>query len=185
MPIEAYKPLGLVSVVVFWSAIILLLRGWKVNRGMSISRHVSASKLTYVLAAIVESILVPLFILFFVKWFAPTFHLPVLFSILVTFSMLGFLVAAWVPDTKGSKSFVHGFSAYLAGILLIPATAFVCASEYISPTARAVSYTTLFYEIVSLSLFFSTRKAQSYHLYLQSIYLILFDIAILITAYVR
>lgn len=185
MPVEAYKPLGLISVLIFWSSICFLLYKYKANRGMSISRHVAASRQTFLLAAIVQSFLVPLFILFFVKWFSPTFHMPKLFGVLVTLSMLGFLIAAWVPDTKGWKNFVHGFPAYGAAALLIPAITLVCVSGFISPTARMVAYVSLFYQVVSLSLFFSTQKARSYHLYLQTAYLVIFDIAILVAAYVR
>jgi hypothetical protein len=180
---EVYKPLGLLSITITWLTLAFLLVKWSPQKGKSISQHAAASKQAYFMMGIVETIVLPLFYLFIVKWFVPHFQLPRLFTVTVSLSALGFFIAAWIPDTQGWLSIVHRLWAYGSATLFIPATTILCLSSNISDTAKITSFIVLAYEIISLSLFFTTEKAKQFHLYLQGGYILLFHVLILTTVY--
>jgi len=184
-PVEAFKPLGWISITVTWLAVSFLIYKFRGHKSMSISRHAAAHKQSFVMMGIIESIVLPLFFLFVLKWFTPTFHLPALFTICVAFAAVGLLIAAWVPDVGGKKGFIHELMAYGAALLFIPAAAVLCVSPNISTVARIVVAISLAYEITSWSLFVASQKARARYLYLQIGYSILFHGSVLIAAYVR
>lgn len=184
MPIEAYKPLGIISIGLAWLVLVLLVRRWPGNRGMSFSQHAAAHKEAYITMAIMQMLALPLFVAFIHKWFSPKLGLSSLFTAGITLSALGILFAAWVPDTTGWKRQLHRTAAYGAYILFIPLSLIVYLQAELLMVLKLLWLTTMVYMIWCLVYFvFKRKKAYSNHLYLQAIYIGLFHAAILVTSY--
>lgn len=180
---ESYKSLGLLSILITWVALAILLYKFRGHRSLSISKHAAAYKRAYLLMAITETIALPMFYIFISKWFVPSFQLPTLFTICVGLSVIGFLLAAWIPDTKGLSSIVHGIGGYGAAMLFVPATTVLYLSPVLSSPTKLFTLIVLAYQIVSVTLFNSIEKTKEYHLYLQTGYILLFQVLIIFATY--
>ncbi len=185
MPLEIYKAFGPISVIIGWTAIGFLIYKWRGDRSMSISKHAAAHKGSYVLMLVVESIVLPMFFIFVAKWIVPTFDLPNFFTICVGIASLGLLVAAWIPDTRGLKSVVHGLASYTGAVLFIPALTILYVSSNIFGFAKYFTLAVLVYEIVAMVVFTVIEEARNYHLWVQAGYILLFDLVLLTVAYIR
>jgi len=183
-PNEIYKLFGPISVGVTWLTVAFVIHKWRGDKSMSISRHAATHKAAYLTMLVVESIVLPMFFLFVAKWVTPVFDLPSFFTVCVGIAASGLVVAAWIPDVKGWKNIVHGMAAYGAAMLFIPASTVLYLSPSISPFARNMSLFVLIYELVAVTSFTVSEKARSYHLYVQTAYIILFDLSILAVAYI-
>jgi len=185
-PDETFKPLGIISILFAWIVIGILLFKFKGHKGMSISQHAAAFHGSYLMMAVMESLALPVFSLFMVKWFAPTWDLPNFFMIGMVVAAAGILIAGWIPDTAGWQRITHRILAYGSYLLFIPLgfTFYVLAD--IPLVARIAWLVALGYMIWCLVFFLFKRKtAYKYHLYLQAPYLGLFHLAILTSTYLR
>lgn len=186
MPVEAFKPLGWISIIGSWLALTLLVTKWRGHKGMSFSQHAAASRNAYLTMIIAETVVFTLFTIFIYKWFTPTFNLPLMFAVLLALASLCFVIAAWIPDTTGWKRNVHRVLAYGAADLMIPAAIIACLTIRQPLVVSAIWAITVVYLIVCLLLFVFNRKlANKYHLILQAPYIVLFELAVLLTIYVR
>jgi hypothetical protein len=153
---------------------------------MSISRHAAAHKPSYLMMLIVQSVTLPLLFLFLAKALTPIAQLSVVFVVLAGIACFGLLVAAWVPDTNGSKSIVHKMAAYSAAALIIPMLIIICLSSNISTFAKYMASAVLVYDVVAITVFAaSTKKAKDSHLYFQIAYIFLFAFTALAAVFIR
>ncbi len=185
-PIEAFKPLGWISILGSWLALTLLVTKWRGHKGMSFSQHAAASRQAYVTMVVAETVVFTLFTVFIYKWFSPTFKLPPLFTVLVAMTSLGFVIAAWIPDTTGWKRGVHRVAAYGAAVLMVPA-ALIAFHTIQQPIIVRIFWALTVVYLLSCLLFFvfNRQKAYKYHLILQAPYIVLFEMTILMTTYIR
>ena len=184
-PVEAFKPLGLITIAITWLALGLLVYKSQGDKRMSFSRHAAANKTAFTTLAIIEPFILSGFFLFIYKWFVPTFRLPALFTVLVGLSSLGLLIAAWIPDVAGWKHKVHEWTAYPAVILFIPISLIMCFVSGLPAFVRGAWIIALVYNTACVTFFLFSKKAKEYHLYLQAPYFVLTHLAILLTAYIR
>lgn len=171
--------------LIAWIAISVLVVKWRGNATMTISRHAAAYRQAYLFMGIIEIIVLPMFTIFSVKWVANEFDLPFLFSLSMVVSMSALLVAAWIPDVSGWKGTVHQICAYGSALLFLPMSLMIYRSPEISTFAKWFSFVVLIYMTTCLVGFFVTKKARKYSLYLQSLYILLFDLSILAVVYIR
>lgn len=184
-PPEIYKVFGPTAFLIGWITIVLLIFKIRGNKSMSISKHAAASKLAYVIMLIMQLIVLPMFFVFAAKWLAPTFNLPAFFTVCIGIASLGLLIAALIPDTIGWKSTVHGLAGYGAALLFVPILTTLYLSASISSSARNIILLVLLYEMAAITWFGVVERAKNHHLYLQSAYIVLFDLSLLAAAYIR
>ena len=152
---------------------------------MSISRHAATDKKAYWFMLIVETVVFTMLYIFVVYWLTPAFNLPSFVNILITTSCLGFVLAAIIPDVSGWKSTFHSLSAYTASTILIPILTIMYISKNVSDFAKFVIILALIFQLGSVSVFMVIKNAKKYHLYIQAIYFLMFDLSLLAVAYIR
>src|SRR5207244_3356319 len=128
----------------------------------SFSKHAAATRKTYVMMGIMQTIILPALFIFAVTWFAPTFHLSGLFIFCIGIVSVGYLVAAWVPDTQGLKHKIHHFCAYSAVLFCTPTVLFIAFSSAVSPFARIFSFLAVIYMYIAAVIFYRGKKLRSY-----------------------
>ena len=180
-----YKSLGLISIVVAWVGLSILIFSLKKGPSLTISRHAVTNKKTYLAMAIFETITLSAYYLFVIKWFAPHFQLGPVYTTMMGLSVLGLLIAAWVPDTEGLKHNVHEFCGYGAFLLFIPALTLLLDSSHIAGIAKVFIVPTIAYMVTSILLFFLSAEVRRYHLYFQVAYLASVHVVILLATYVH
>lgn len=183
-PNEIFKLFGPISVAVTWLTVAFVVHKWRGDKSMSISKHAAANRSAYLTMLAVESIVLPMFFLFVAKWVTPTFNLPTFFTVCVGLSAAGLLLAAYIPDVKGWKTIAHELAAYGAAMLFIPASTILYLSPNISPFARYFSLFVLIYELAAVTLMTVFEKVRNHHLYVQTAYIVLFDLSIIAAAYI-
>ncbi len=184
-PVEAFKPLGVITITLTWLSLGFLVYKWRGHKSMSFSRHAAANKTAFTMMAIIEPFLLGGFFLFVDKWFVPTFNLPALFSVLVGLSALGLLVAAWIPDVPGLKHKIHEWAAYPAAATFVPLSLIMCLASGLPTLVRTMWIVAFTYDTAVVLFFLISKKAKEYHLYLQAPYFVLSHAAILMTVYIR
>ncbi len=153
------------------------------DKTKSISLHAAASKKTFILLAVLSPISMTLFIVFIIKWMAPTFNLSPVFVILSVVADVGYILAAWVPALEGRRGRLHDILAYGASLLLIP-TAFILAnSPNIATGSRLVNAVSVLTMLVILCVMVWHKPAKTKYLYYQIAYFLAFDISLLTAAY--
>lgn len=155
---------------------------WPVNQTKTFSHHAAATKYSYLLLAVVQAMMLPLFVLFVLFWFSPTYDMPLAFNILVTISMLGLTIAALVPVTSGWKERVHNSCASLAYFLNIPVLLLLIIVPTISFPAKVLGLMTIA-GVVSVFIVMKSEHLKNYTLRAQLLLFLLFDSTIWIAAY--
>lgn len=177
---DVYKAFGAIGFAISWFAIALLLFTQEVQQGDSTSHSQNAFTMT----ALLESVALTLFALFTVKWMAPTFNLPTVFSVFCTAIAVCMLIAAWFPVT-GPQAKLHDFMAHAAALLCIPVVLILVFAPNISSVATFVNSVVLMWLVGITLLFIKSKTVRTHRLYFQSIYIFIFDIALLSAVYLR
>lgn len=179
-----YEALGPISVAQLWLCLWFMIRKWPGDKTMSYSAHAAANRKAIVYYFVIFSIHMFLFYLFVANWFAPTFHLPAIFTALLVVAILGQLGALIVPTTGGRKTKIHDITAYFMHMLLMPLSLFIVFSSSFSIIARIYATMAASYMVVAWFLF-AFKKHTNHHLMLQTLYGLSFHTAILVAMYIR
>lgn len=180
-----YKNAGAVALGIFWFAVLLMVRLRRDEPAKSISEHVASARKLTVLFGGVTVMSTVLLVLFFVKWFTPTFQLGLLFNLAVVAMLLLFAVAGLVPDAKGVKHRVHVGAAVAASLLLLPAMGMMIANNHVSQAARMFAIVATSTMLYAGYKFASGRRTQNRVLVYEAVYFLCFDVAVLVATYVR
>lgn len=183
--VEAFKPLGVLSIATLWLAIIFMVAKWNNDKTLSISKHSAANRSAYIFMLVVQSFVFPGYILFAVKWLTPTFDLPQFFAQITILAFSLFFIAAWAPDTTGWKNKLHANAAYGAALLLVPSLTMLYLSPNVLGFAKSFVLFTLVYQLVVFTLFVANNKSSRNHLYFQAAYFLLYDLSVLVVTYMR
>lgn len=177
--IEGYKYVGIIASFTAWLAIAVVLYGWPVVKSKSISKHVSASRQSWLLFAPIETIALILLYLFMISWLIPILELSNVFLVLVTIALLLELITTWVPDTSGIKHKIHHYTAYTAALLVPVVTLFIAASALTPTIAKVIAYICTLIALGIVGLFLFAKNTREKHLIYQSIYFACFHISML------
>ncbi len=174
--------LGAASIAMLWLTIAYILTKWPIDRRLTISRHVARHRQSFVLFAIVSTLGLVLFYIFSQAWLVPTYQLPPSFLrllFLVTALQIG---ASLTPDSSRPDAItkLHTFCAYLAAMLLPALIAYIALAPGVSPTLRAVAWTS---DLLMLACFgvlaLRVKLLIDNYLISQAAYIALFHIVIL------
>lgn len=182
-PPEIYKVFGPISVIITGLAIAIMMYKWRGDKNMLISDNAAVNRSSYLFMLTVQSITLPMLLLFWAKWLVPTLELPSFFTILAGLACLGLLVAAWIPAAKGWKHKVHGLFAYGAAALVPPMLVMLYLSPKISLLARYMALAVFFYVLVVIAIFTVFKGRVGKYFYLQTGYIFLFALTTLVAAY--
>lgn len=117
---EQYAYLGLVSIITLVIGLAFIVVKWPLDRHHTFSQHVARQRVSIYYYVALFSVVFPPLLVFFYRWFAPTFNLPNLFLVLVTISCVLQLACALVPETGGWKSNLHRLLAGSSAVMLPP-----------------------------------------------------------------
>jgi hypothetical protein len=181
--VEAYKYLGVVYFAVIWAAILYILLREPHDKSKTVSRHVAAYKETFVMFAIVRTVVLPLWVLFAFGWLIPMLDLPMVASVLFAASMGADLVSAWVPAVDGRKGEVHKWSVLASALMQAALCLLFIRSSHISGIASTIVRTDILLMVLAWLVFLVHKKSKDNYLYFQLSYFVFFDTAFLAAAF--
>lgn len=165
---------------------LFLITKWRGDKSMSFSQHAAANKHAFLTMAVMESIFLPMYFIFIATWFSYTFRLPPVFVFLNAVSVIGLLVAAWVPDAPGIRSRIHHGVCYPAYAAMPISALFLVTSNSVSQFARIYSLIAFVIMLVCGAYIASKSKSGgSKFLFLQGLFLASIHSAILVATYIR
>lgn len=185
VPIESYKNYGALALALFWATttvMILLLKG---EKSKSISAHVASVRNSALIFGVVSTLSTVLWILFFVKWFTPTYHLGTSFNILVLAALLLYCLAGAVPDVKGIRHKIHVNASVVASVLLLPTMLLLCMNTHVGTFARVFTTLALFTMSLVGYVLMKNNRTHDKLLIFEALYFLCFDVSILVVTYIR
>jgi len=182
---ESLKFLGLLSIILAWVSLLFLFKVWGRDKNMSISKHAAAHKNAYVTMALSESIFLPLYFIFIAFWFVPNFQLPNIFIVITGISVLGTLLAAWIPDATGKRGSIHYLVAYPAYICMILSVLLIAVCQNVSNIAQIFSILAFGYMVFGGIYLATHRNSKDNFLYIQVSFLASIHLSVLAATYIR
>ena len=179
---QLYQLLGTLGFAIGGLGLYLLFKFWDTDKSKSISHHAAAGKQSYLLMAMTESISLAIFLVFTLHWMATKFSLPTIFNMCCVGIAVGFAMAAWIP-VSGPRGRLHDFFAYTAALLFIPTLGVLASSPNITIVVRIVDALVLLILVGLFAYVKRSEQSRQSYLYWQLTYVLLFDFAILTTAY--
>lgn len=177
--------MGALGFGIFWLGVLVMIRLRRGETAKSISEHVASAKKIAVLFGGVAIVSTALLVLFFVKWFTPTFQLGVLFNLVVVAMLLLFAVAGLIPDTSGVRHRIHINAAAAASLLLLPAMGMIIINDHVGHIARTFTTLATLLMLYVGYRFAASRHTQSQLLVYEAAYFLCFDVSVLVATYIR
>lgn len=181
---EPLQHLGIISIVLMWTAIGVLLKRHAPTKHKAVSSH-AAQKKTYALwFAVVEAPLTILFGVFMFGWFIPAYDLGFWFSVFTGFVVGGLFGASVVPQATGWRYATHQVFAFTLAIGMLLTNAYFLLDTDTASFGRLLALVGLVYMSAVWALGFSKSRVLSEHfLYFQLAYFISYDIPLLTITY--
>jgi hypothetical protein len=182
---DSYEVLGILSILSVWLCCGFLVYKWPGKLNMSLSQHAAQTRAASVYYAVLLIPAVTGFYLFMSRWFIPTFKLDPSVRYILLAGTAGQYVACLIPDTKGLKSHIHQIAAYTMAATLSFMVVYLVFAANISMFSRVLNIVILVAMIYLYGLFLFVPKSRQKFLIYQSLYVILFHLAILSTTYIN
>lgn len=177
------KFLGLISIVLIWGGLLFLLYKWPGKPSMSFSLHAAQTKAAQIYYCFLFLVSLPLFYIFIVGWYVPTFQLNGWFITLTTVGVIGQLIAVAVPALPGRKTTIHNIAAYTMAATFIPLTLLVATTESFTEYARVIAIAAALYMLGTLISYMYVKHLREKYLYFQAGYIAAFHVVIVVSAY--
>lgn len=184
MNIELYELSGILAFLIAWFGMLLTVLSRGKDKTKSISLHAASSKKTFILLAILSPISMSLFTIFAAKWMTPELSLPPLFIALSVIANTGYILASWIPATKGPKLRLHDFFAYGASLLLVPIAFILATSPNVAAIPRIINVFSLLIMASILDAMLWHKPAKFNYLYFQIAYFLSSGIGLLAAGYI-
>ena len=181
----SYKNMGALALGLFWCTVVIIIHVLNGKKAGSISEHAASAKKIAIIFGGVSLLSAVLLVLFFVKWFTPTFQLGAVFNIIVLTMLILFAVAGVVPDGKGIKHKIHVITAIVASVLLLPAMVMIILNNHVSQAARVFAILAILTMFYTGYRFTASRHTENKLLIHEALYFLCFDVSVLVVAYIR
>jgi hypothetical protein len=178
-----YRYFGLLSFAVLVCGLTFIVLRWPQGKHVTFSGHVAVAKHKIVYYIALFAVALPLLVLFFVKWFAPAFNLPIWFSVSLIISAVAQQACAFVPEVGGWKTRCHAILTGISALSLLPPLTFILASDHIPAIGRAVTFISLLC-MASIITLLAIKRGDRYYLILQAVYYTAFFAPVLLISYV-
>jgi hypothetical protein len=180
-----YKYLGLLAIIILVTGLVFIMLKWPQGRHSSFSQHVAIRRHTIVYYSLLFGVVLPLLLLFFLRWFMPEFELSAWFGFFIVASSLFQFACTLIPEIGGWKTRYHRLLAGTSAVLLMPALLILLLSDSVELLSKLLTIISL---AIMLGTIYVLSKGKGQHqqfLLLQSAYFAAFFIPILFTAYVQ
>lgn len=180
---EVYKHFGLLSAALLVPGLLLVVLKWPQGKHRTFSQHIATSKTAIIYYVLLFSIVLPLLLLFFLKWFIPYFKFSNIFTASIIVAALFQFLCTLIPEVGGWKSTVHRALAFLSADFLLIPVFLITISPFVSTLAKVISLLS-FVAMTSIALLLIRSRAEHTHLLiLQSGFFAMFFITVLTTTY--
>jgi hypothetical protein len=179
----------LFTIIIFWLALIRLLTKWPRSRTKSISQHSASVREAYLFFTTAQLVCGISLYLFMVYWFIPALHLSLAFTIIYTITTLLQLISALIPDKIiGRKSLIHQALAYAMADGMFIISILLSFSKTVRGFSKTFIIIVALYMAYCMILFIIKKgrtDAVRNYLLLQSLYIVLFQFAILVITFAK
>lgn len=165
---------GLCGVVKFWP---------EGGSSKTFSQHVSHYKSGVLYYILLFTVTLPLFGVFFLGWFAPTYNLSILFSISIIIALVTQYLCTFIPEVGNRRKVIHRGLAFISALGLLLAVLAALFSGSFSVIERVVLGVGLIVMALLLGIMAYTRANNARILYIQAGYFVVFFTSILLVAY--
>ena len=174
---------GLILVVLSWLGGYLLISKFYDKSLPTISKHAASHRTASWLFAAILILLGAAFYWWLIEWFTPHMELSVVFSLILTVTIVCQFIAALAPDIDGWRGVTHRWSAWLMAVLYLPLSALIILSPQLTLPTQIICSLLFAYMLVGFVLVAMMGKAKSKYLQLQASYIVSFQLIILVAAY--
>jgi len=183
--ISGYKIFGLLAFLLIAAAAALVLYKSEIDLTKSISKHAALGRRGFIVFAIASTVAIFLFYLFMYYYFVPTFKLPAAFEYVLVLGLGLQLAAAWIPDynDKQLSSRVHGMAAYSMAALMPVLLVCIARSPEVSFIMQVICWIVPGIMITYSVGYVLIKNLKRHYLVHQSLYILLFYLAILLVTY--
>lgn len=178
-----FKYLGLALVLLSWLAGGYLVTKWRDKQLQTISKHAASNKEATKLFA---GMLIGCGILFYIwllLWFVPHLELNMVFVAILTITIVCQMLTALAPDTTGGSRKLHRLAAYTMAVLYLPLAVLITVSPELSVAGKVVCSLGVLYMSATFVLVVLLGKLKNRYLKLQVLYIMVFQVLILVAAY--
>jgi hypothetical protein len=176
------QSLGIGSIILLAIGLTLTPLLWPLDIHHTFSQHVARKRSSIVYYVVLFSLFLPLFLLFFMGWFIPHFHLPFYTTLLVLIVAVTQYACTFIPETTGWKRTWHRSLAAGSAFALIPLVLSLIA---IPNTSLRIVVIICAVAMVLLSIIFLnprfSRIGESF--YIQALYYTAFFLPVLLATY--
>jgi hypothetical protein len=175
------KYLGIVSVIVLLIGLLFLVKKWPKDIHHTFSQHAATNKASVVYYIGLFTVSLPILAIFLFSWLVPTFNISVLFTILISLSLICQYACTFVPEI-GANVKHHQLLAGISALLLLPSLAvllYVPSVGFVYKIITAVSIVVMVGILTRV-----TSRNVEYALVLQSVYFVAFFVPIIAIAYI-
>ena len=177
-----YKYFGLLSFAILLCGLTFIVWQWPQGKHVTFSGHVAVARYKIVYYIVLFAAALPLLVLFFTKWFAPTFNLSVWFSVSLIISAVAQQACSLIPETGGWKTRWHAILAGISAFSLLPPLVLILMTSQIPSVGRVITFMSLLC-MTSIVAMVALRKGVGHYLTLQAAYYAAFFAPILATSY--
>jgi hypothetical protein len=186
----SYRELGLLSILLIWSAFAFLLYKWRGKRTMSLSLHAASARSAFYYFATMLIIAGILFYIFMLQWFIPALGLPFSFTLIISLMTVLTVLTALIPDTRGLLQLLHRITAYSIAVFMFIVIIFILASCSVHLVAQIIGGAALSYMAFTMIVYPRARKYPKHflvrnYLPLQVAYIVSFHLFILAVTYLQ
>lgn len=177
------KYLGLISIVALLAGLWFVVWRWPQGKHMTFSQHVAQHKSATIYYFFLFAVTLPLLNIFFIKWFTPTFDLPIWFNVFAVAASIFQVACTLLPEIAGWRTRWHQAFAGASALLLIPSPMILAGSSNVGITARIVAAISL---LVMLGVVVFAIRVKGRHTKLltaQALYFVAFFVPILFISY--
>lgn len=185
MKVSFYEISGIVAFILSWFGMLLSVYTQGRDKTKSISLHAAASKSTFLLLAVLSPITMGLYGVFTIRWITPMYNMPIIFVIASTAAYVGYILAAWVPATRGVKRKLHDIFSYGSSIVLIPVVYIMASTVKIGITPKIINVGALVIMVSVCCALKWYKPAKRNYLYYQIAYFLSFNIALLSVGFIK
>lgn len=182
---EPFRFLIILALSILFSGLWFLVWKWPQGKDMSLSQHAAAYRHAYFYYIGLFLVVLPLLMIFFIRWFVPEFHLYLWFTYFIALSAAAQFIVVLIPESGGKKTTYHRFFAAGSALMLIPSLVIISRSEAISSISRSVSIISLIFMVTIICVLIAGRGKHAYLLVLQVAYFALFFLAILSATFLQ
>jgi peptidoglycan/LPS O-acetylase OafA/YrhL len=183
MPDSQYKDLIKVVIVVLFLGLTFLVRKWPLSKSNSFSQHAAANKRATLFYFLLFALVLPLLLLFFYKWFIPTFELSGWFKFFITAAAAAQIGCALVPEIGGKMTQWHWVLAMTSASCLMPVLLLLLPSQNIPTAGKILSVVAVGIMFRLNLLIIQTKGKHSHFWMLQALYFTAFFVPVIYSTY--